>query len=56
MSTTEQEPLIQIIDLRRTYTMGDTQINALSGVDLDIFANEYVAIMGPSGSGLSLHL
>ena len=44
-------PLIRIHGLRRTYQMGDTSINALRGVDVDIYANEYVAIMGPSGSG-----
>ena len=33
--------------------MGDTQINALDGVDLTITRGEYVAIMGPSGSGKS---
>jgi putative ABC transport system ATP-binding protein len=37
--------------LTRSYKMGDTTINALAGVDLDIYPNEYVAIMGPSGSG-----
>ncbi|MBT8423132.1 MAG: ABC transporter ATP-binding protein [Gammaproteobacteria bacterium] len=45
------EALIRIRGLTRAYTMGDTTINALSGVDLDIYPNEYVAIMGPSGSG-----
>jgi putative ABC transport system ATP-binding protein len=47
----DPEPLIHINDLRRSYTMGNTTINALSGVDIDIYPNEYVAIMGPSGSG-----
>lgn len=52
MSTTEQQAaLIRIRNLTRTYTMGDTSINALNGVDIDIFPNDYVAIMGPSGSG-----
>ena len=33
--------------------MGTIQVHALSGVSLDIRANEYVSIMGPSGSGKS---
>ena len=33
--------------------MGESEVRALDGVDLDIEANEYVAIMGPSGSGKS---
>ncbi len=37
--------------LRRSYNMGNTTIDALNGIDIDIFPNEYVAIMGPSGSG-----
>ena len=45
--------LISIRDLHRTYQVGDQEVRALDGVDLDIDANEYVAIMGPSGSGKS---
>jgi putative ABC transport system ATP-binding protein len=33
--------------------MGDQTVHALAGVDLDIGRNEYVAIIGPSGSGKS---
>jgi putative ABC transport system ATP-binding protein len=33
--------------------MGDTEIHAVSGVDIEIRRGEYVAIMGPSGSGKS---
>ena len=33
--------------------MGDTEINAVSGIDIEIRRGEYVAIMGPSGSGKS---
>jgi len=45
--------LIQIRDLHRVYQVGESEVRALDGVDLDIEANEYVAIMGPSGSGKS---
>ena len=45
--------LIQIRDLQRIYQVGESEVRALDGVDLDIAANEYVAIMGPSGSGKS---
>jgi len=45
--------LIHIRDLHRVYQVGDSEVRALDGVDLDIEANEYVAIMGPSGSGKS---
>lgn len=38
-------------NMRRSYQMGDSRIDALSGIDLEIYPNEYVAIMGPSGSG-----
>jgi len=34
-------------------TFPDGQVNALVGVDLEIFAGDFVAIMGPSGSGKS---
>ena len=47
------QPLIQARDLRKTYHVGDQVVHALDGLDLDIRANEYVALMGPSGSGKS---
>ena len=37
----------------RTYSMGKVDVHALRDIDLDISANEYIAIMGPSGSGKS---
>ena len=46
-------PLIETRDLWKTYVMGDEEIHALRGVNISIERGEYVAIMGPSGSGKS---
>lgn len=45
--------LIHIEDLWKTYQMGTEQIHALRGVTFSIVRGSYVAIMGPSGSGKS---
>jgi len=37
-------------DVVKTYEMGADRVQALRGVSLDVRRNEYVAIMGPSGS------
>jgi len=45
--------VIRTFDIWKTYIMGDQEINAVSGMDIEIKRGEYVAIMGPSGSGKS---
>lgn len=49
----DRSPIISCKDLTKVYRMGDQEVRALDGVDLDIFEGEFVAIMGPSGSGKS---
>jgi putative ABC transport system ATP-binding protein len=39
--------------LDKTYHMGEVDVRALQGVDLDLFEGEFVVILGPSGSGKS---
>lgn len=47
------DPIIHLQQLQRRYVMGRSYIDALRSVDLDVHANEYLAIMGQSGSGKS---
>ncbi len=45
--------MISLSQIKRVFTVGDEEVNALRDVDLDIDTGEYVSIMGPSGSGKS---
>ena len=50
---TSGEPIISIRGLRKTYHVGEVDVHALRGVDLDVQPGEFVSIVGPSGSGKS---
>jgi putative ABC transport system ATP-binding protein len=47
------EPLIRLVDVKRSYALGDVTVQALRGVSLDIEAGSFMAVVGASGSGKS---
>ena len=53
MTNGNSAPVISIRDITKTYKMGDVEVHALRGTNLDIYRGDLMAIMGPSGSGKS---
>ena len=45
--------MIEMRAIRKVYSTGRVEVEALKGIDLDIERNDYLAIVGPSGSGKS---
>ena len=44
-------PLLRLCGVTKVYDMGEAEVRALNGIDLQIRPGEYVGVMGPSGSG-----
>ncbi|MFZ4848823.1 MAG: ABC transporter ATP-binding protein [Caldilinea sp.] len=53
MEQNGSSPVISLRGVKKLYQMGDVEVRALRGVDVDIYPGEMLAIMGPSGSGKS---
>ena len=45
------QTIVKAVGVKKKYRMGNQEVYALRGVDLEIAVGEYISIMGPSGSG-----
>lgn len=50
---TNKQTVFLAEDLNKTYEMGEVQVHALRGVNLELYASDFVVLLGPSGSGKS---
>lgn len=49
----QNQEIIKLKDIHKTYFLGEIELNVLKGIDLSIEREDFIAIMGPSGSGKS---
>lgn len=50
---TDSRNIVRVSKVTKTFQLGEVEVHALQGVDLEIAAGNYISIMGPSGSGKS---
>lgn len=52
-ATDSQSSVYQARGITKVYHMGEVDVHALRGVDLDLYEGEFIVLLGPSGSGKS---
>ena len=51
MERTDPEPLVTCRDVTKVYGTGNAQVEALRGINLNIYGGELTMLVGPSGCG-----
>jgi len=49
----DAQPVFHIHGVTKVYRMGDVEVHALRGINLELYAGDFVVVLGPSGSGKS---
>ena len=52
-ASTASQTVVELTDVKKIYSMGDAEVQALRGVSFKVEQGEFISIMGPSGSGKS---
>ncbi|WP_318662464.1 ABC transporter ATP-binding protein [Treponema sp.] len=52
-ASTASQAVVELTDVKKIYSMGDAEVQALRGVSFKVEQGEFISIMGPSGSGKS---